>query len=1055
MKNHRLIQLILLSKLLFVIPLFAQDIRFEHISVENGLSNNHVLCILQDSIGILWVGTINGLNKYDGYNFTVYRHDPGDPKSLSNNYVKTIFEDKSGILWVGTYGGGLNRFNRETDQFTHYQHDSDDLNSLSNRNVRTIFEDNSGILWIGTQGGGVNKFDREIEQFTRYLHDPNNPHSLSNNKVHSIYEDQMGVLWIGTENGGLNKLDKDRKQFVRYLHDPSNPHSLSNNLVSSIYEDKSKVLWIGTIGGGLNKNNRAKDKFIHYRHIPDNPNSLSHNIVKTIIEDKSGVLWIGTYGGGVNRFNRETEQFTNYQHDPHNLNSLSNNYVVSMSLDSLDVLWAGTDGGGLNRFDCETEQFTNYKHDPNNPNSLSDNYVSEVFLDRSGMIWVGTYKGNLNKFDYNKEKYTHFQHDSTVHELLLINMVNRVYEDRAGILWVGTFNGLKQIDPNTGQFIHYWHNLDDPKSLSNDRVISIYEDNSSVLWIGTAGGLDKFDREKEQFTHYSEKDGLQNDVIRSIMEDKHGNLWLSTDKGLSKFNPNTKKFRNYDENDGLQNTQFSEANHRGKNGEMFFGGSNGIDMFYPDSIKDNQHIPSVVVTDFQLFNESVEITPDDIAERKHGFFLPKHISAIDEIELSYKESVFSFEFAALDYRSPQKNQYAYKMEGFDQNWYYTDSKKRFVTYTNLDPGQYMFHVKGSNNDGVWNEVGTSIKIIITPPWWRTNWAYVMYVLLIGISLYGIWRFQLNRLKLNQKLEMEHFEAQRLKDMDEMKSRFFANISHEFRTPLMLILGPLESMVSRIRSEKMKQELQMMRRNGRQLLRLISQLLDLSKIETDSMILETRPENIIPLLKGITNSFVSLAERKQISLQFQATDETVSVYIDRSKVETIASNLLSNAFKFTEKNGRIEVTISTADGFLEISILDTGIGIAPDRIDKIFDRFYQVDDTHTREIEGTGIGLALTKELVKLHRGTISVTSLPGKGSTFAVKLPLGSDHLKESEILEEPVEEEVIERSVLEAETGVGLIPEQSEKTKKDRQGKFAPLVLIVEDNADVRSYIR
>jgi PAS domain S-box-containing protein len=804
------------------------NIQFEHITTTQGLSQSAVNCLLQDSQGFMWFGTQDGLNKYDGYNFTVYKYDELNSHSLSDNFITSIYEDKSGTIWIGTDGGGLNKFDRQTEQFTHYKDDHNNPNSLENNRVLSIYEDYLGTLWIGTDGGGLNKFDRQTEQFTHYKHNPDNANSLSNNTVLSVYEDNLRTLWMGTDGGGLNKFERETGQFTHYINNPTDPKSLSDNTVLSIYEDQSGTLWIGTLSGGLNKFDREtgqfihykhdsanlnslsyktvsgitedkfgnlwlatsswygnsygrelekfnpktgqfthykkdttnskslndsvflsilsdqsgilwvgtsfgginkleqKDlKFTHYKHEPNNPNSLSDNHVMSINEDRFGMVWIGTSDGGLNKFERQTEKFTHYKHEPNNPSSLSSDNVWSTYEDRNATLWAGTFGSGLDKFNRKTEKFTHYKNDPYNPKTLSHNTVNFIIEDRSGNFWISTFGGGLNKLDRQTEQFTHYKHDPEKHNSLSNNNVTLIFEDQSGTIWITTFSGgLNRFNRQTEQFTHYIHDSDNPNSLSYNRILSMHEYPAGTLWIGTyGGGLDKFDPATETFTHYTEKDGLPNNSVVGIVADDEGNLWLSTGKGLSKFNPQTETFRNYDVSDGLQGNEFDgvKAYLKSKTGEMFFGGLNGFNAFYPEQVKDNPHIPPIVLTDFKKFNESVKL---DIA-----------ISETKEIKLSYKDNFFGFEFAALDYTNPHKNQYAYKLEGFDKDWIYAGTR-RYATYTNLDGGTYTFRVKGSNNDGVWNEEGTSVKIIITPPPWKTWWAYTLYVVVLVTAVLG-------------------------------------------------------------------------------------------------------------------------------------------------------------------------------------------------------------------------------------------------------------------------------------------------------------------------------
>jgi DNA-binding NtrC family response regulator/ligand-binding sensor domain-containing protein len=892
------------------------DMRFEHISVEQGLSQNIINCMLQDHKGFMWFGTMDGLIKYDGYSFIVYKHealnpnslsdnlvwsileshdgeratlwigtsgglnkfdreneqfthfvhDPKDPHSLSHNVVTAIYEDSAtrNTLWIGTDGGGLNKFDREKEQFTHFVHDPKNPHSLSHNSVYAICEDSasphSAGLWIGTNGGGLDKFDRENEQFTHFVHDPKNPHGLSHNEITSIYEDPAlpNTLWIGTYGGGLNRFDCEKKQFTRFVHDLNNRHSLGHSEVKAIYKDHAGALWIGTNGGGLNKlvpnpasnrgegSDRHQNQFVHFVHDSNNPHSLSDNRVLSIYEDRSGVLWIGTGdnglnklvlspaynggegadrnykhfthfsndpknphslsnnnvmsicedssplrgtgrntlwiggSGGLNKFDRENGQFTHFVHDPKNPHSLGNDKVMSIYEDSAlpNTLWIGTWGGGLNRFDRTRGQFTRFSNDPNNPQSLNHNYVLIIFEDRAGTLWIGTWGGGLNRFDRHTEQFTHFVHDPKDPHSLSHNVVISIYEESAtrNKLWIGTWGGgLNRLDRDREQFTRFVHDPKNPHSLSHNRVTFIYEDSASwnTLWIGTyGGGLNKFDRDREQFTHYTEKDGLANNAICGILEDDNGYLWISTANGLSRFDPRAKTstgaFRNYDAADGLQNHFFRiGACLKSRSGEMFFGGFNGLEAFYPDRVKDNPYVPPVVITAFKKFDKVVK--------------LERAIDDLKALTLSYEDNFFSFEFAALNYNNPQKNQYAYKLEGFDRDWIYCGTR-RYAAYTNLDPGKYVFRVKGSNNDGVWNEEGAAIAIMITPPFWQTWWFRVLAILSILVSAFTWHQRRMRRVEEKRKaLELQVKEKSEaalalqnaLSEVERLKNRLHA------------------------------------------------------------------------------------------------------------------------------------------------------------------------------------------------------------------------------------------------------------------------------------------
>ncbi len=879
---------------------FKHPVKFDSISVEEGLSQSSVLCIVQDSKGFMWFGTEDGLNKYDGYRFTPYKPEPRNPHSLSGNIIFAVHEDSQKRLWIGTNGGGLSRFQHETEQFVHYRHNPEDPAGLSSDTVNCIYEDRSGNLWVGTGGGGVNKLSLSTgSSFTHYRHHPGNPRSLSSDVVNCIYEDREGNLWIGTGGQGLNKLDykdrgnpnpdftrykanpgdpdsigldnvhaidedshgtpwigtqdglyelnretetfkrcpvdnnnpkcvthcyvrriyKDRAgilwigtdgggldkmvpgetkgtapSFVHYSYDPNNPDGLNNNAVESIYEDRSGVLWIGTYRGGLNKLvlrdnqgvNREMEPFAHYRSIPNNPDSLSHNAVNAICEDRDGTLWVGTDGGGLNRVSpgeKEGEPLTfhHYSSEPGNPNGLNDNIVLSICEDHDGTLWIGTYTGGLNKMIKKKEpgknvsySFLHYKTEPNNPRSPGSDFIMTLFTDRSGTLWAGTIGGGLNRMDRSDHEngtFTRFQLVPGDDRSLSDNNVFAVYEDRSGNLWIGTLGGLNRFVPppdknGTGTFTRYRNDPQNPNTLSHNFVRVIHEDREGVLWIGTnGGGLNKFlpgeTNTPPSFFNYSEKDGLPNNVIVGILEDDRGNLWLSTNKGLSKFNPETGEFKNYGKRDGLQGDEFNRgAFFKSRSGEMFFGGNNGFNIFHPGGINENTHAPPIVLTDFQLFNKSIPTGKTDNGRT----LLKKHIAETRELELSHRDSVFSFQFAALHYVNPSGNRYAYKMEGLESDWNDVGDR-RFVTYTTLPPGDYVFRVKGCNSDGVWNEEGVSLIITVTPPFWRTWWFYGLVALAILLTVLGIHYYRVRQIvtKMRKKYEKTHISSEKAKE----------------------------------------------------------------------------------------------------------------------------------------------------------------------------------------------------------------------------------------------------------------------------------------------------
>jgi PAS domain S-box-containing protein len=687
--------------------------------------------------------------------FVRYLYNPNNSKSLSQNNVPSIFEDSQKRLWIGT-DRGLNHFNRETKEFTRYVNDPQNPHSISPNGIWEICEGRSGNLWIGTWGGGLNMFDSKKGLFVRYQNNPNDPTSLSDNIVRAIYEDHNGNLWIGTGGGGLNKfvagsMDGDNGQFVHYQNNPQDPMSLSGNSVFSIFEDQLGVLWIGTNFSGINKYNLSRRQFFLYRNHSDDANSLSKNSIQAIREDSQGIIWIGTDGKGLDRLDRKKNHFTHYVNDPKDPTSLSSNLSRSVCEDRTNRLWIGT-ADGLNCFDWKRGKFIRYQNDINNPHSISNSAAWTVYNDRAGNIWVGTFGGGLNRFDEAKGEFTSYVHDQNDPKSISDNYIWTMYEDSSGIFWIGTLKGgLERFNPKEGTFKHYKADRQDPNSISDDKVLCLYEDHTGVLWVGTVNGLNKFDRKTGNFHCYKEKDGLPNNSIQGILEDDHGNLWLSTNHGLSKLNPGTGSFKNYYENYGLQSNEFGvNACCKLKSGEMAFGGVNGFNIFHPDSIIDDQSLPRIVFTDFQIFNKTVVI-----GENADGrTILAKSISECTEIHLSYKDNVFSLEFAALHYTSPKDNLYAYMMEGFEKEWNYTDANRRFVTYTNLSGGTYTFRVKASNNQGIWNEQATSIRIIIAPPFWKTIWFYGILLVVVGGIAYWVYRWRVQARDLATQRRMD-------------------------------------------------------------------------------------------------------------------------------------------------------------------------------------------------------------------------------------------------------------------------------------------------------------
>ncbi len=737
----------------------------------HSITSDLITAVFEDRNGVLWVGTVNGLNrlipatdeKKDSTSFLRVYNDPEDPQSLSNNWIRTIFEDTAGNLWIGTESG-LNlvegtpseRARAENLRFARFRSRSLGPQRLSDDRIRSMYQDKRGTLWVGTERGLnelVIKPSKVSGSFgisvVRYLHDPANPQSLNHNGVYAIFEDRSGVLWVGTNGGGLDRFDRENRRFTHSVNDPRERTSLSYNEIRQVYEDRSGNLWIGTYGGGISKIDRGRKPFVHFTRDPESANTLSEPIVWCIYEDKRGILWIGTHGGGLNRLDRKTGRYTHYRANTGNPRSLPSDFIRCAVEDHAGYLWLGTNGAGIVRFDRKTGRCITYQNEPSDPSSLSNNTVRGMLVDHSGTLWIATLGGGLNKLLAPRTRggratFERYLNDPSNANSLSGNALRAIFEDEQGILWIGTYGaGLDAFDPAQRTFRHFVSDKNDTNSLNNNYLFAVTKDRQGTIWIGTwGGGLNRFDSKSGTFRSYRHANGLPSDAVYGILEDKEGNLWLSTNKGLSKFDPRTEIFRNFDASDGLQSNEFNGGSYfKSRRGEMFFGGINGFNAFTPEAIKDNPYVPPVVITSFRKLNEEVKFE--------------KNIAEIKEIELSYQDYVLSFEFAALEYTNPEKNRYAYKMVGLDKDWVYTDSRKRFAQYTTLPPGEYFFTVKGSNNDGVWNNDWVSVRIVITPPFWRTYWFGAFALLCVaGVAYIGLSR-RMKNVRMKAELRTAH------------------------------------------------------------------------------------------------------------------------------------------------------------------------------------------------------------------------------------------------------------------------------------------------------------
>ena len=1118
--------------------LSAQDVNFRHLTINDGLSQNAVYSILQDSRGFMWFGTKDGLNRYDGRNFVIYQHDPFDSTSISDAYVTKLFEDSRGDIWTGSLSGDVNVLNRETElfceiplenesggrvttneitdiaegpdgtvwiatkgdglinilvdndsangcdyNFRQFLHDPSDNRTLNSNRVGNLFFDEHQIFWIGTEEG-LNQFHESSESFSRTVfatRHPDAPTSSGEYKITAFYESRTGDFWIGVQSGlvkfdrlsgsyefypnryevfeygwgsvhkivedhngqiwlgsvaGLMRFDPSAKDFTYYRHDPLNPQSLSYNIISSLFIDKTGILWIGTSGQGINILDFNANRFPTLVRTPDPSSRIAGFSVRSILEDNKGDVWISA--DVLYRWNRVTGELKSFEANSNLIDNFGNTDAYSMIQASDGLLWFASQQG-LFRHDPVTNQTKLYKYSPGDQTGLLTQAVNSVFQDRDGTLWIATHNHFSKMTDEQAGTFQHYRYQPSELSIGIPRPV--IFQDVNGLFWLGTANGLIRFDPNSETFNTFQNHPDQPSSLSNNHIKSILADPvqpEQYLWIGTSGGLNKFDYKAGTFEHYMVRDGLPNEVVYGLLPDDDGNLWLSTNRGISRFNPQASTFRNFDVFDGLQSNEFNTgAFFKNKSGELFFGGIHGLNYFDPKEIHDNPHKPSLALTGLKIGNRY-------ISNRTDPGLLATSIPELREISLSYKTDVITFEFAAFDYSAPGKNRYAYKLEGFNDNWIDAGNLATAM-YTNLPNGKYTFRVRGSNSDGVWNEDGLALAVIITPPWWHTWWAYLMYAFLFLNGLYLLRRYELNRFNLKNQLRLERVETDSLRSLDQLKSQFFANISHEFRTPLTLIIGQIETLFDSEEDRNRKRKLISVNNNAEQLLALINQLLDLSKLEAGKMMLTPKKQNLVSFLKNQLFSFESLSDTKKIILNFSSSRASIPVNFDAEKMEMVFMNLFSNAIKFTEYGGCIDVNVDIPEpDVVEIRVRDTGIGISKDRLPHIFDRFYQADASNTRKYEGTGIGLSIVLELITLHNGSIEARSEEGAGSEFIIRFPFEEDDvsIEHDSILNEQVsaEEDPSIKSLLNFET---LISEHEE------------IILIVEDNTDVRTFIR
>ncbi|MBC7888761.1 MAG: response regulator [Ferruginibacter sp.] len=1066
-----------ISSFFFINTLNAQT-PFEYIGIENGLSNNSVTAIFKDRKGFMWFGTFDGLNRYDGYSFKVFRNKFNDSASLPHNYIYAINEDLYNNLWIGT-GQGISIYNNLTSRllpafFIPYQSNTTEKITAS---ITNIAVDANGSIFIGTNGRGLlvrlTGSDKTVqlpikkgaEMFTYY-----NVQSIKIDKVHRVWvfirdagiylldaagkelrlvnnslksancmeEGDNGHLWIGSDEG-LHQYDTRLNSLVKSYKEDAG--SLSSEKILTVCFVKEKKLWIGTDGGAINILD-PKSGEIKYLLPGHEKASLNSETVTAIYEDKNDRKWIGTIRGGINIVDPYKHRFQTVQRNPKGNNTLINNFVMSFFEDRQSNLWVGTDGGGLSIWNRRQNSFTNFRHDAANPASISNNFITSIKSDYLDNIWIASYGGGINRYNKTDRSFKHYACLDSLNDVENKNVL-LLYEDKQKYLWAATFNQgrIYRLNRHTDRFEVFDQQLTDIISLTEDSngsiwagtasqlikidrklkkhafysigkpVRSVYQDKAGQLWLGTEGaGLLRFNQQDGSFLRYTTDNGLCNNSVLNILEDNKRQLWLSTFNGIASFNPQSKTFKNYYQHDGLQSNQFSyNAAYALSSGELAFGGIKGFNIFYPDSIRAVNTTPPVLLTAMRINNLPVE--------QDNAYVTKSSLDKIESLTIPFNKAILSFEFAALEYTAPNKISYAYYLEGWDKGWNYIGNT-RTANYTHLSEGVYHLRIKATNAEGKWNSGEISIKVVIMPPWYRTWWAWLIYFLLIASAIYVYLVYKNRQAKLKYEIKLAHLDAQKEKELNEKKVAFFTNIAHEFRTPLSLIINPIKDILHKKGPDEENDELNIVYRNARRLLRLVDQLLLFKKSDSELDKLNIVQLNFNALCKEVYICFMQQARAKKIRYEFVCKNKGLELFVDREKVEIALFNLLSNAFKNTPENGRICFTVTEQENKVAISIEDTGCGIPVEAGDKLFEKFYQVKENNMRSV-GFGIGLYLVKKFIAAHEGEISYKSKPGEGSTFFVTLPKGckqanapgfSGGIKQgSQLLHELNEEEIHE----------------------------------------------
>ncbi|WP_010181494.1 hybrid sensor histidine kinase/response regulator transcription factor [Aquimarina agarilytica] len=1145
-----------------------QNITFEHITSEQGLSQNDVNSICQDNNGFIWLATHDGLNKYDGYSFITYRSSAENEQSLPTNLINKLVVDNDGFIWTLNTDMGISRFDPRTETAVNFRNNPNDEHSINSNRVLSMYIDHQNRLWIITPLGvdvlNINALPNEVK-FEHYYDIPGKTNSnYEFGFTTSIFQDSKEQIWIGSRSGLYKAFTNDRGKMT-FINVTEQEGLWKEVVITKVIEDnyggilaaapeslfykkdalsKFELVDQGTfINFAIDTDNKlwagSPDGLFCFKYDPVgkkfydkkgfksdiiNLKSINRNTIRDVFIDRSNVVWIGTKGGGVNKMYPKGNPFMTVQKKL-NANSLSHNNVRSIFQDSNGLLWVGTEDGALNvsvsgdeskiynafkSFDklidvfaiCEVEQPDgrylffgservpflsrlklkkgSYSIEDFEEIDLGFNAVFSITQTQDKSIWIGSYSNGLYRWIPQTDGSYSKSHFPQRLNGLSNRIIRSFLEDDQGNLWIGTGDGLNMIPQselrsNDPKFVVYKNDPNDNNSLSHNYVLALHQSKKGSIWVGTFGGgvnqlVPGNTIDSGRFNRFSVKDGLVNDIIKSIEEDDQNNLWISSNNGLTKFNPETNKTRSYNINDGLQGNEFLELSSlKRNNGQLIFGGIDGFNVFDPLQIEDNKTLAPPLLTNLLLLNKKV-----DVGQELEGRVLLKHtLNDTQNVNLKYKENSFSIEFSSAHYVAPEKSKFQYKLEGFDQDWINTNAKKRYATYTNIPYGNYVFKLKASNNDGLWSPKIKTLAIEITPPYWKTPFAYFVYGL-IGLGLLIAFRRNtIERAEEKHQLQVNEMEKEKSEELQQMKLEFFTNISHEFRTPLTLIKGPLdylEKNEAELNSEDRMKQYNLMNKNANYLLRLVNQLLDFRRLDREKLKLHFSKLNIVEFIEETTGPFLFMANKKKIDFNVIAPEKDIELPFDPDALEKIMNNLLFNAFKFTPEGNSISVEIhkganfenpqifnKTLDlsGYIVVQIKDTGKGIPPEKVTHIFERYYV---ERKKNVQGAGIGLSFTKSLVELHEGFINVQSELGKGTTFSVLFPLelASYSAAKMEALEQELQGDVMPNVLPDSNTLTGELKAEFGKTNADaeKQSKL-PKLLLIEDNEDIRTFVK